>query len=103
MESRVKRIPLEGIEIIGVNPAFKKYIPTGTLTVVQEMISDSLGGHLSGLREWTVESSYVADLPFTDETLQIVSGKYSGRCFVVSGTCDPMRLQGTGELKGLVS
>ena len=100
--SRIKRIPLDGIEIIGTNPAFKKYIPTGTLTVKQEMISDGLGGHLPGLREWTVESSYIADLPFTDGTVQMVSGKYSGRCFVVSSSTASLVFQGTGELKGLV-
>ena len=97
----VKRIPLVGIEITGANPAFKKYIPTGTLTVIQEMISDGLGGQLPGLREWQIESPYVPEIPFSGDTVQMVSGGYSGKCFVLSASGSSMVFQGSGELKGL--
>ena len=98
---RVKRIPLTGIEITGSHPAFRKHIPNGTLVLTQDLIDDGFGGTLPGMREWKLETSYEAMIPFSGETVDMVSGSFAGRCFVLSISGESMTFQGTGELKGI--
>jgi hypothetical protein len=73
-------------------------LPSATLLLHQEYISDGLGGQLPGLRDWEIfiPSGLPLDLLINGNQLTFEAGLYSGQCFAKNNTT----LQGTGPVKG---
>jgi hypothetical protein len=90
---KTQRVPLQEIRL---SPTVM--IPSGTLLLHQEYISDSRGDQLPGMRSWeiSVSSGLPFDLLLSGGQLTFQSGQYSGQCFAK----DNNTLQGTGPVKG---
>jgi hypothetical protein len=91
---------LNWIHIKGRNPTFSTIIPKGILIVAEETSFNGFGGD-SGMSEWKLILQIDDKVANSNGKLDMVSGKFSGQCFLLSTSSGSMMLQGAGEIKGI--